>query len=304
MNQSLTSPKVKLNLNDLHLLHLVNHHLSITAAAESINLTQSTLSRRLQSIEQELGVKLFHRTTRKLSITPAGKQLLRDTASIPNILDSAIQRISENYLGTQKQINIGISPSLSLAHLPGIFHQQSNVQPEVKIIISQPSSEQIIRQVANNKLDLGIVTHQSNIEKTAHIHHQMMDQFCVILPTNESAPSLKPQHFKKWAMQQSWILPPLNSPSRVIIDDWLIHLKIKLSPTMELENFDLMCQLTALNMGVSFIPKRAITAFPRKKQLQHLTLKDAPKRTLSVIGPKNTVVPTHISEFTDSILFS
>ncbi len=298
------TPNPNLNLNDLHLLHLINHHLSITTAAEAVNLTQSTLSRRLQSIELELGVQLFHRTTRKLSITPAGKQLLRDTAAIPNILDSAIQRISEDYLGAQKQINIGISPALSLAHLPGIFHQQSNLQTEVKVIISQPSSEQILRQIATNHLDLGIVTHQQQIEKVAHVHHQMTDRFCIILPVNESAPSLKPQHLKKWALQQSWILPTRDSPSRVIIDEWFHHLGIQISPTMELENFDLMCQLTALNMGVSFIPKRALTAFPRKKQLQHITLKAAPERTLSVIGPKNTVVPEHISEFTESILFS
>ena len=66
----------KLNLNDLHLLHLINRHRSITAAAQAVNLTQSTLSRRLQTIELELGVQLFQRTTRKLNITAAGKQLL------------------------------------------------------------------------------------------------------------------------------------------------------------------------------------------------------------------------------------
>jgi len=294
----------KLNLNDLHLLHLINHHRSITAAAQAVNLTQSTLSRRLQTIELELGVQLFQRTTRKLNITAAGKQLLTDTAAIPNILDSAIQRISEDYLGAEKRLKIGLSPTLSLAHLPGIFHPQSSLHLEIKVIISQPSSDEIIHQIATNNLDLGIVTHQSKLENVAHIHHQMLDRFCIILPADVSAPSLKPSHLKKWALQQSWILPPASSPSRILIDDSLSRLGIKISPTMELENFDLMCQLTALKMGVAFIPKRALTAFPRKRQLQHLTLKQAPERTLSVIGPKNTVVPAHISAFTKSILFS
>ncbi len=302
MNNPSNQPQ--LNLNDLHLLHLIHHHQSITAAAEAVNLTQSTLSRRLQAIESELGVQLFQRTTRKLSISSAGKQLLRDTAAIPNILDSAIQRISEDFLDAQKQIKIGISPSLSLAHLPGIFHQQSNLQPEVKIIISQPSSTEIMRQISTNKLDLGIVTQQAQFNNNVHTLHQMLDRFCIITPADAPAPSLEPRHFRKWALQQSWILPPSHSPSRHIIDDWLCEIDVKISPTMELENFDLMCQLTALKTGIAFIPKRALTAFPRKKQLQHLTLKQAPERTLSVIGPQNTIVPQHISEFTQSILFS
>jgi DNA-binding transcriptional LysR family regulator len=301
MNESL---RPQINLQDLHLLHLIHHHQSITAAAKAINLTQSALSRKLQSIEQELGIQLFHRTTRTLSITPAGKQLLEDTAPIPNILDSALQRISEEYLGAQKRINIGISPTLSLAHLPGIFHPQSSLQKDVKTIISQLCRKDLIRKVSTNQLDLGILTHESKLDPIIQVHHQMLDTFCIIMPANQSTPSLKPKHFKQWANQQSWILPSLGSPSREIINNWLAKESFSIQPAMELENFDLMCQLTALNMGVSFVPKRAITAFPRKKQLQHLTLENPPVRTLSVIGPKNTVVAKHIKAFTQSILFS
>jgi len=297
-------PKPKLDLKDLHLLHLINHFKSITLAAEAVNLTQSALSRKLQAIELEMGVQLFYRSTRKLSISPAGQQLLEDTAAIPNILDSAIQRISENFLGSQKQINIGISSSLSLAHLPGIFHPQSNLHPEVKIIISQPKSSEIIHQIATNKLDLGIVNHRAGIEAQAQIHHQMADKFCLIVSTDDPAPSFTPQHFKRWAARQTWILPPERSPSRVVIDEWLVKKGVKVKPNMELENFDLMCQLTALNMGVAFIPIRALSAFPRKKQLQKLSLQPAPERKLSVIGPKNIVVSQHIEDFTKSILFS
>lgn len=297
-------PKPKLDLKDLHLLHLINYFKSITLAAEAVNLTQSALSRKLQAIELEMGVQLFYRSTRKLSISPAGQQLLEDTAAIPNILDSAIQRISENFLGSQKQINIGISSSLSLAHLPGIFHPQSNLHPEVKIIISQPKSIEIIHQITTNKLDLGIVNHRAGIEAKADIHHQMSDKFCLIVSTDDSAPSLTPQHFSKWAARQTWILPPERSPSRVVIDEWLEKKGVKVKPNMELENFDLMCQLTALSMGVAFIPIRALSAFSRKKQLQKISLQLAPERKLSVIGPKNITVSQHIENFTKSILFS
>lgn len=294
----------KLDLKDLHLLHLINRFKSITLAAEAVGLTQSALSRKLQAIEQGMGVQLFYRSTRKLSISPAGQQLLGDTAAIPNILNSAIQRISENFLGSQKRIHIGLSSSLSLAHLPGIFHPQSNLHPEVKIIISQFKSAEVIHQVATNELDLGIVNYRTGIESRAQIHHQMADKFCLIVSCDDAVPSFISQHFKKWAARQTWILPPEMSQSRREIDDWLVQKGVEVKPNMELESYDLMCQLTALKMGVAFVPIRALSAFPRRKQLQKLSLLPAIERKLVVIGAKNIVGSKHIDDFTRSILFS
>lgn len=294
----------KLNLQDLHILHLIHYHQSITAAAEAVQLSQSAMSRRLQLIELELGVQVFVRTTRSLSITDAGKQLLRDTASIPNIIDSAIQRLSEDFLGVEKRIKIGISSSLSLAHLPGIFHAQARHHADVKTIISQPSRNEILKNVANNKLDIGIVDYDKSLDKIVVIHHAMMDQFCLVIPAGVAQPSLATKHFKKWCDEQSWILPEASSVSREMLDDWVIGEGITIEPSMELESFDLMCQLVALKMGVALVPRRALTAFPRKKQLQAITLQNAPVRKLCVIGPKNTVVAEHMNDFIGSILFS
>jgi len=293
---------IKLNLQDLHMLHLVQYHQSITAAAEAVGIGQSALSRRLKTIEMELGIQIFVRTTRSLAITEAGKQLLRDTAAIPNILDSALQRLSEKHLGAQRQIKIGISASLSLAHMPGIFHHQSTT--DIKTVISEMDRKSLINQISTNQLDLAILTHQESLTKVSIIHHQLEDRFCMILPVDQPLPSIEHKHFKKWATQQSWILPQTNSVCRSILDEWFMQKKLEILPVMELENFDLMCQLVALGMGVAFIPKRALTAFPRKQQLQHTSLKTTPKRKVSVIGPKNTVAAKHVREFIDSILFS
>ena len=67
MNETL-----KLNLQDLHMLHLVHYHQNITAAAKAIGIGQSALSRRLKTIELEIGLQIFTRTTRSLTITESG----------------------------------------------------------------------------------------------------------------------------------------------------------------------------------------------------------------------------------------
>ena len=147
-----------IDLYSLHLLRSVAKFRGFTAASKACGLSQSALTRQVQTIEARLGIKVFERTTRTVTITEPGAVLLRETEAIPNILSGAMRRIREEYLGDQRKIRIGISRGLALAHIPGIFHSQQKLQPDVKIIVSQPDSTSILRDVGNAGLDLGILT--------------------------------------------------------------------------------------------------------------------------------------------------
>ena len=128
----------EIDLYSLHLLRLVAKFRGFTAASKACGLSQSALTRQVQMIEGKLGIKVFDRTTRTVTITEPGAVLLRETEAIPNILRGAMRRIREDYLGSPREIRIGISPDLALAHIAGIFHTQRKHQPEVKVIVSQP----------------------------------------------------------------------------------------------------------------------------------------------------------------------
>lgn len=86
-----------------------------------------------------------------------------------------MRRIREEYLGDQRKIRIGISRGLALAHIPGIFHPQQKLQPDVKIIVSQPDSTALLRDVGNASLDLGILTQPSMIPNDVTVTHRMTD---------------------------------------------------------------------------------------------------------------------------------
>src|SRR6478735_7525298 len=139
----------EIDLYSLHLLRLVAKFRGFTAASKACGLSQSALTRQVQAIEARLGIKLFDRTTRTVTITEPGAVLLRETAAIPNIVSGAMRRIREEYLGESREIRIGIAPDLALAHIPGIFHAQRRLQPEVKIIVSQATELELLRQVGD-----------------------------------------------------------------------------------------------------------------------------------------------------------
>src|SRR5260221_5287069 len=111
-----TSP---FDLYELSLFNLVVKHRSFTKAAEAAGLTQSAITRQIQGIENSLGVDLFERTTRSVNLTKAGEFLFEESFRLLGGVDQSLRRIKEDFTNARKEVRVGVSRSISLAHLPG-----------------------------------------------------------------------------------------------------------------------------------------------------------------------------------------
>lgn len=295
----------EIDLYSLHLLRQVARFRGFTAAARACGLSQSALTRQVQAIEARLGIRVFERTTRTVTITEPGAVLLRETEAIPNILNGALRRIREDYLGERREIRIGISRDITLAHIPGIFHLQRKLQPDVQITVSQPDPAELLRMTATAMLDLGILTLPQDLPATVAVTHRMEDRFSVVMEAAMVGPGQNTRPaFKEWAEKQAWLLPPPESAARGIIETWAARLKIRLTAAMELENFDLMIQLASMGMGVAWIPRRSLSSFPRKKQVRLISPPVELSRELVAISPMHSKCPEHVDRFVKGILFS
>jgi DNA-binding transcriptional LysR family regulator len=301
-----TLTESEIDLYSLHLLRMVAKFRGFTAASQACGLSQSALTRQVQSIESRLGIKVFDRTTRTVKITEPGAVLLRETEAIPDILDSAMRRIREDYLGARREIRIGISHELALAHIVGIFHAQQKLQPDVRIVVSQLDDTALMGKVGNSGLDMGILTAPAFIPENVTVTHQMTDQFSIVVPIASDIGKIcdSVAQFRKWASSQSWLLPPAKSRSRQLMEEWASGNRMELPPIMELEHFDLMIQLVSMNMGAALIPRRTYGTFRRKTLVHVLSPPVELSRQMIVIAPKHGKRPEHVSRFVDGILFS
>ena len=295
-----------IDLYSLHLLRMVAKFRGFTAASKACGLSQSALTRQVQSIESRLGIKVFDRTTRTVTITEPGAVLLRETEAIPGILGAAMRRIREDYLGTRREIRIGISNDLALGHIAGIFHAQRKHQPDVRIVVSQLDGAALMRRVGNSGLDLGILTAPAVLPENVVVTHRMADQFSIIVPSTTEAEGALGSivRFRKWADSQNWLLPPDKSRLRQLIDDWARENRMELQPVMELENFDLMVQFVSMGMGAALIPRRCFGTFRRKGLVRMIAPPVELSRRLIVISPKHGKRPEHVDRFVAGILFS
>ncbi len=144
----------------------VDTYRSFVAAAEKCFVTQPTLSMQVQKLEDTLGVKLFDRSKQPVTPTEIGIDIIAQA----RILLSESEKIKEIITDRQKELSgelkVGIIPTISPYILPKIFNGFVEKYPQVKLIVWEQTTENIIQQLKMGTIDCGILStplHESSL---------------------------------------------------------------------------------------------------------------------------------------------
>ena len=112
-----------MNTIQLECFVTVAQHMNFSRASENLKITQPAVSHQIRTLEEELGVKLFKRTSKSVALTPEGIQFLPDAELIIKTALSAKERLGrhENFI----PFEIGCHNHLELALLPSVFRKLS-----------------------------------------------------------------------------------------------------------------------------------------------------------------------------------
>src|ERR1700691_1776293 len=123
------------DLNDLRLFAEVVEHGSYTAAARSLGLQTSKLSRRIRALEEELGVRLLNRTSRSLSLTETGRQFHQHCLALVAESKAAKDIIDQTRSKPQGTVRISCPVGLLSSGLSAIIAKYVQDNPEVQVLI-------------------------------------------------------------------------------------------------------------------------------------------------------------------------
>lgn len=298
---------IPFDLYELHLFRLIVTHGSFTKAAQIAGLTQSAITRQVQGMETNLGFPLLERTTRKVKTTPAGDFLFRQSARLIGDVDESLRRLREEFGGAKKEVRVGISRSISLSYLPGFFHANLRHSPDVGCRMSHLPSADIIAALEANELELGVLCPPKRLPGTLKVTHRFNDVFTLIAPRNSAAEFQSlPKSGKarpSWLARQPWLLLDEGSNTGRRLQTWMRQRGLRIEPSMRLDSFDLIINLVALGMGISFVPIRALAMYGRKQTLQRISLKERFSRELVVVIRRNRSTPEHLTRFVANVLF-
>ncbi len=145
-----------MDITSLEIFKAVAIEQSITKAAEKLNYVQSNVSARIQRLEQELGVPLFYRYHKKISLTPAGRELLPYANKLLYDFEEAIEavKLSPTPRGT---LHIGSIESTASTRLPSIFAAYHKTFSQVELSMYMAPTVDQVDAILNYKVDGALV---------------------------------------------------------------------------------------------------------------------------------------------------
>ena len=144
-----------MDLGQLRYFSKIVEHRSFTKAARDCSVSQPALSQQIGKLEKELGQPLFERQGRTIRLTPAGQLLHVQAEKILRLADDAKKQITDD--GETGQIYISAIPTIAPYLVPSILKTLQGEFPNAKFIISEDTTETLLKRCSNGEVDLGIL---------------------------------------------------------------------------------------------------------------------------------------------------
>lgn len=130
---------------------------NISQAAERLGISQPALSKQILSLEKDLDIKLFDRTTNPMTLTAAGEHFIRQAQELLYREDQLLRSLEAYKSGESGKLVIGISPFRSQYLIPKVARKVKERYPGVQIVLCEAGSDQLRREAAEGKYDFAVV---------------------------------------------------------------------------------------------------------------------------------------------------
>lgn len=130
---------------------------NFTRAALRLHVAQPPLSKRIRELEDELGVRLFERSTRKVALTEAGHSFHRHISALPAFLEEAVQAARRAHRGETGVLRIGYTGRASQSQLPGLMSRLRQAYPDVVLDLFGPATTGALKiKLLEDELDVAL----------------------------------------------------------------------------------------------------------------------------------------------------
>lgn len=244
------------DLADLRAMVAVADLGSFRAAAEALHLSQSAVSRRVDKLEEALGVELFQRSTRRVELTTIGRTFLHRARGVIHDLEAALVGIADFADRISGELSVACVPSAVSYFLPQVIERFHRQHPRIRVRLIDESSSALLLAVANGEADLGL-TYIGTQEPDIEFVPLLEDRFVVACP---------PGHPLAQRSRVSWAdLAPYErvslahgSGNRMLIDQALAQVEAQPGWFCEVRHVPALVSLVEAGLGIGVVPAMAL----------------------------------------------
>jgi len=256
-----------MTLKELSFFYKLSENPQVTQVAHELKISQSAISLAIKSLENDLGEQLFDRVGKKLILNERGRSFYKEThLHYQKLIDAQNIFKKDKIAG---EIKVAASKTVSNYLLSDIYYDFLSTYQNVKLNIKTINSTDIIQQVLNSQLDLGIIeidSIHSNI-----IREKLTDDELIIVTSDNK---YKKESFID-EIKKRWILREIGSGTREIFTNQLGENSKYLDVFMELNDFEEIKKILIKNKEcISAISKVAVKEELENNQLFEIKLKN------------------------------
>lgn len=248
--------RINIEIGELQAFIAVAEKSSFKAAAESLFISQPALSRRIEKLEGDLRSRLLERTTRRVSLTDAGRQFLSHAKAVIDELELAYQGIEARASARMGQVTIACVPSVANHLLPSVLRHFAQDFPSVRVKVIDESAQIVLDSVMRGEADFGI-NFLGSQEADLEFMPIRAEQYVVVVRNNHHLARHKTVTWESLAKERL-VSVSRSSGNRLLIDNAFANATQRPTIQYEINHVTGAIKLVAAGLGIAIIPGLAL----------------------------------------------
>jgi LysR family hydrogen peroxide-inducible transcriptional activator len=284
-----------------YVMAVVKHH-HFSYAADSVCITQSTLSHQIKRLEEELGVRLFERSTRKVRLTPAGREFANFASNILELLYQS-RKVMQQYSDADKgEITVGAIPIMGILGFIPLLMDFQKTYPNIHMTFKEAGGETLLDDLQNEKIDTAFLIPPANVKNYPDLQFYTLFIDDLVLLTYKSHPLAAERSVDlKLLRNDNFVL--MNTNDGMLRANLDVCRKSGFTPNVVFQSgqVDTVAAVVAEGMGISILSSR-VAKHVKSSGLSIIKIKGAPKKITSLALRKDFVQSPVVNVFSKFIL--
>lgn len=251
----------------------VCRYMNFTKASQALNITQPAVSQHIRHLEEEYGVKLFEYRSRKLYLTPAGRQLYQAALTMQHDEKILAQRMkTAGQAG--RTLSFGITMSVSLSSFPSRLAACLKAQPGLGLRLQVANTQELLKQIDSGRIDFAVV--EGYFPRTEYEYRPYsLEPFSgVCRPDYAFLCGHEPASLQD-ILQEPLLTREEGSGTREILERYLAGSNLSVTDfphILEVNSMPVICRLALEGCGIAFLYQVCVRRELAEGSLRLLTL--------------------------------
>lgn len=249
---------MNVNLKLLQTFLLVADHGSFRKAAEDANRTPSAVSSQIRQLEEQLGLPLFHRTTRKVQLTLEGQQLhIKARDALASVSEGLLQ-LQQAVNSRRSMVTMASSPTIASSRLPGVLQRFERTNPQVMVRVRELPSVDMFVALKKGEVDFCVGPYVGGMSDF-QFEPLARDEVCALIPLDHRLARRRRVSIADLAGEPTIMLSAaaeLRRRVEEVAQAFNVHMLVK----YEVLQPHTVASFASSGLGIAILPRIAISA--------------------------------------------